>query len=54
MLRADAARIVMEAVTDELKATLARLKSELQDDDRFADEQPPQGVDGTVSALRGK
>jgi arylsulfatase A-like enzyme len=43
-----------ETVTDELKATLARLKTDLQDDDRFADEQPPQGVDGPVSALRGR
>jgi arylsulfatase A-like enzyme len=43
-----------EAVTAELKATLARLRAELQDDDRFADELPPEGVDGTVAALRGK
>jgi arylsulfatase A-like enzyme len=43
-----------EAVTAGLKATLARLRTELQDDDRFAHEQPPQGVDGAVSALRGK
>jgi hypothetical protein len=43
-----------EAVTAELKATLARLRTELQDDDRFAHEQPPEGVDGAVSALRGK
>ena len=43
-----------EAVTAELEATLARLRAELQDDDRFADEQPPAGVDGTVAALRGK
>jgi arylsulfatase A-like enzyme len=43
-----------EAITAELKATLGRLRRELQDDDRFADEQPPQGVDGPVSALRGK
>jgi arylsulfatase A-like enzyme len=43
-----------EAVTAELKATLLRLKTELQDDDRFAHEQPPAGVDGTVEALRGK
>jgi arylsulfatase A-like enzyme len=42
-----------EAVTAELKATLARLKAELQDDDRFADEQPPPGVDGSVATLRG-
>jgi hypothetical protein len=43
-----------EAVTAELKATLARLREELQDDDRFAKEQPPPGVDGAVAALRGK
>jgi arylsulfatase A-like enzyme len=43
-----------EAVTAELEATLARLRAELQDDDRFAGEQPPAGVDGTVAALRGK
>jgi arylsulfatase A-like enzyme len=43
-----------EAVSAELKTTLARLRRELQDDDRFADEQPPAGVDGTVAALRGK
>jgi arylsulfatase A-like enzyme len=43
-----------EAVTTELRATLARLRKDLQDDDRFADEQPPPGVDGTVAALRGK
>jgi arylsulfatase A-like enzyme len=42
-----------EAITAELKATLDRLREELQDDDRFADEQPPPGVDGPVSALRG-
>ena len=43
-----------EAVTAELEATLARLRAELQDDDRFADEQPPAGVDGSVATLRGK
>ncbi len=43
-----------EAVTAELKATLARLKQEVEDDDRFADQQPPEGVDGTVAQLRGK
>jgi len=42
-----------EAVTAELQATLARLREELQDDDRFAHEQPPAGVDGTVAKLRG-
>ena len=42
-----------EAVTAELQATLARLREELQDDDRFAHEQPPDGVDGTVAKLRG-
>ena len=43
-----------EAVTAELMATLTRLRAELQDDDRFAREQPPAGVDGAVAALRGK
>lgn len=43
-----------EAVTRELMATLARLRQELQDDDRFANEQPPQGVDGSVAVLRGR
>jgi arylsulfatase A-like enzyme len=42
-----------DAVTAELQATLARLREELQDDDRFATEQPPDGVDGTVAQLRG-
>jgi arylsulfatase A-like enzyme len=41
-----------EKITAELKATLASLKQELQDDDRFANEQPPHGVDGTVAFLR--
>ncbi len=43
-----------EAATEELQATLARLKREVEDDDRFADQQPPPGVDGTVAELRGK
>ncbi|HSD27927.1 MAG TPA: sulfatase, partial [Vicinamibacteria bacterium] len=43
-----------DAITAELKETLARLRKELQDDDSFADEQPPAGVDGPVAALRGK
>jgi arylsulfatase A-like enzyme len=43
-----------EATTAELKSTLARLRKDLQDDDRFADEQPTTTVDGTVAALRGK
>jgi arylsulfatase A-like enzyme len=43
-----------EAIVTELQATLARLRAELQDDDRFADEHPPSGVDGTAAALRGK
>jgi arylsulfatase A-like enzyme len=43
-----------EAVTHELTATLARLRAELQDDDRFALEQPPPGVDGSVAELRGQ
>ncbi len=43
-----------EGVTAELEATLGRLRTELDDDDRFALEQPPQGVDGSVAELRGK
>jgi arylsulfatase A-like enzyme len=37
-----------------LKAELARLKKEVQDNDEFADKQPPGGVDGSVEKLRGK
>jgi arylsulfatase A-like enzyme len=43
-----------DAVTSGLKSALARLRSELQDDDRFADEQPPAGVDGTAAQLRDR
>ncbi len=43
-----------EPITAALKSELARLKKALRDDDRFADEQPPAGVDGTVAELRGK
>ena len=43
-----------EAITGELKATLARLRKELQDDDRFSDQLPPEGVDGSVAKLRGR
>jgi arylsulfatase A-like enzyme len=60
-LRSDAAELRnvygqpgQEAVTSELKATLARLRRELQDDDRFADQLPPDGVDGSAAQLRGK
>ena len=42
-----------EERTRALKAELARLKAEVHDDDRFASEQPPSGVDGTVAKLRG-
>ena len=43
-----------EALTSTLKAELARLKREVRDDDRLADEQLPNGVDGPVARLRGK
>ena len=43
-----------EEPTRTLKAELARLKAEVKDDDQFANEQPPNGVDGTVAKLRGK
>jgi arylsulfatase A-like enzyme len=43
-----------EEVTRMLKAELARLKAAVHDDDQFAKEQPPNGVDGSVASLRGK
>ncbi len=43
-----------EALTAELKAELSRLKTALGDEDQFAGEQIPNGVDGPVSRLRGK
>jgi hypothetical protein len=43
-----------EELTKTLKAELARLKAAVKDDDHFASEQPPNGVDGTVAKLRGK
>jgi arylsulfatase A-like enzyme len=43
-----------EALTASLQAELRRLKREVKDDDQLADVQLPQGVDGTVTALRGK
>ena len=42
------------ALTATLKAELARLKREVRDDDQFADEQLPNGVDGPVARLRGR
>ena len=41
-----------EALTAELKATLARLRKELEDDDRFADQQPTDDVDAPLAVLR--
>jgi arylsulfatase A-like enzyme len=43
-----------EALTAALEKELARLKAAVHDDDQFAREQPPNGVDGTVAKLRGK
>jgi arylsulfatase A-like enzyme len=43
-----------EAVTRSLKAELLRLKQAVRDDDQFAAEQLPNGVDGPVGKLRGK
>ena len=43
-----------EKLTAALKAELLRLKQELGDTDQFANEQPPNGVDGPVAKLRGK
>jgi arylsulfatase A-like enzyme len=42
------------AITAELKAELMRLKQALGDEDQFATEQPPAGVDGPVARLRGR
>ena len=43
-----------ETITAELKAELLRLKQGLGDEDQFATEQPPPGVDGPVARLRGR
>ena len=43
-----------EAVTAALKTELLRLKKSLKDDDQFANDQIPNGVDGPVATLRGK
>jgi arylsulfatase A-like enzyme len=43
-----------QKLTAELKAELQRLKKEVRDEDQFAGEQLPNGVDGTAARLRGK
>jgi arylsulfatase A-like enzyme len=43
-----------EQVTATLKAELQRLKQVVRDEDQFAHEQLPNGVDGSVAKLRGK
>ncbi len=43
-----------EAITATLKTELARLKKALRDEDQFANEQLPNGVDGPVATLRGR
>jgi hypothetical protein len=43
-----------EELARELQAELRRLKQAVRDDDRFASEQPPSGVDGPVDKLRGR
>jgi arylsulfatase A-like enzyme len=43
-----------EQLTATLKAELLRLKRALKDEDQLANEQLPNGVDGSVAALRGK
>src|SRR5262245_1165784 len=43
-----------ETITATLKQELRRLKTALRDEDQFANEQPPNGVDGPVAVLRGK
>jgi arylsulfatase A-like enzyme len=41
-----------EAISATLKAELLRLKREVRDEDQLANEQLPDGVDGTVAILR--
>ncbi len=41
-------------LTASLTAELGRLKKAVRDDDQFANDQFPNGVDGTVARLRGK
>jgi arylsulfatase A-like enzyme len=43
-----------ETITASLKAELMKLKTAMKDDDQFANEQLPNGVDGPVAKLRGK
>ena len=43
-----------EKITVELKAELLRVKRALGDEDQFANQQPPAGVDGSVAKLRGR
>jgi arylsulfatase A-like enzyme len=43
-----------EKLTARLQAELRRLKREVRDEDQLANEQLPNGVDGTVARLRGK
>ena len=43
-----------EQLTASLKAELTRLKASVQDTDQLANDQIPNGVDGTVARLRGK
>jgi arylsulfatase A-like enzyme len=43
-----------EQLTATLKAELLRLKREVRDQDQLANEQLPNGVDGTAARLRGK
>src|SRR4029453_1564886 len=43
-----------EELTRTMKAELQRLKNAARDQDQFANEQPPNGVDGPPAKLRGK
>jgi arylsulfatase A-like enzyme len=44
----------LEALTTQLKEQLTKLKRDVADDDRLANDQLPNGVDGPVAKLRGK
>ena len=43
-----------EALTRDAEGGAGPAEAAVRDDDQFADEQPPNGVDGTVAKLRGK
>jgi hypothetical protein len=43
-----------DSLVASLKAEMLRLKAAVRDEDQFANDQSPNGVDGTVAKLRGR